>query len=178
VPVKVFQMTAVELRIDIDAIAAYFARQPDVAAAYLFGSAARGQADQLSDVDIAVLLDARLGVEESVERQLRIMSDLEEYSSREVQVVVLNRAAPLLVYQAIQHGILLYERSREERIDFEVLTRRVYFDLKPRLDFHSRSLLRDIKEVGLSGRKKRRGGALEAARRVRRRLTRDGERHP
>ena len=35
---------------DIEAMAAYLAGQPDVLAAYLFGSAARGQADQLSDV--------------------------------------------------------------------------------------------------------------------------------
>ena len=165
-----------ELDIDIEAMAAYFAGQSDVAAAYLFGSAARGQADRLSDVDIAVLLDARLGAEESVERQLRIMGDLEEYASREVQVVVLNRAAPLLAYQVVQHGILLYERRRTERISFEVQTRRIYFDLKPRLDFHTQSLLRDIKEVGLSGRRKRRGGALEAARRIHRRLARATER--
>ncbi len=89
-------MAALELRIDIEAMAAYFAGKSDVVAAYLFGSAARGQADRLSDVDIAVLLDARLGAEESVERQLCIMGDLEDYASREVQVVVLNRAAPLL----------------------------------------------------------------------------------
>jgi predicted nucleotidyltransferase len=169
-------MATPELRIDIEAIAAYFAGQPDLVAAYLFGSAARGQADRLSDVDIAVLFDARLGAEESVERQLRIMGDLETHANREVQVVVLNRATPLLAYQAVEHGVLLYERSRAERIDFEVLTRRVYFDEKYWLDFHSQSLLRDIKEVGLSGRRKRRGGTLEAARRVHRRLTRAAER--
>ena len=169
-------MAATELKIDIEAMTAYFAGQADVVAAYLFGSAARGQADRLSDVDIAVLFDARLGAEESVERQLRLMGNLEEYANREVQVVILNRAAPLLAYQAVQHGILLYERSRSERIDFEVLARRVYFDEKYWLDFHSQSLLKDIKEVGLSGRRKRRGGTLEAARRVHRRLTRAAER--
>ncbi len=169
-------MAATELRIDREAISAYFVSQVDVVAAYLFGSAARGQADRLSDVDIAVLFDAHLRAEESVERQLRILGDMEHYANREVQIVVLNRAAPLLAYQAVQHGILLYERSRAERIDFEVLTRRVYFDEKPWLDFHSQSLLRDIREVGLSGRRKRRGGTLEAARRIHRRLTRAAER--
>jgi predicted nucleotidyltransferase len=171
-----FLMAAIELKIDVEAIAAYFAGQADVAAAYLFGSAARGQADRLSDVDIAVLLDAPAEAEENVERQLRLMGDLEEYANREVQVVVLNRAAPLLAYQVVRHGILLYERSRAERISFEVLTRRVYFDLKPWLDFHTQSLLRDIEEVGLSGRRKHRGGTLEAARRVHQRLARATER--
>jgi hypothetical protein len=57
-----------------------------------------------------------------------------------------------------------------------VRTRKVYFDLKPRLDFHTQALFRDIKEVGLSGRRRRRGGTLEAARRVHQRLTRATER--
>lgn len=159
-------------------MAAYLARQPDVLAAYLFGSMARGQADHLSDVDIAVLLDAHLAADERVERQLRFMGDLEEYTHREVQVVVLNRATPLLAYQVVRHGRLLCEPNRAERINFEVRTRRVYFDLKPRLDFHTQSLLKDIQEVGLSGRRKRPGGALEAARRIHQRLTRATERQP
>jgi predicted nucleotidyltransferase len=165
-----------ELDIDTQALGAYFARQPDVVVAYLFGSVAHGQADRLSDVDIAVLLDEHLGDEEDVEQQLRFMGDLDEYTDREVQVIILNRAPPLLAYQVVRHGILLYERSRSERIAFEVRTRKVYFDLKPRLDFHTRSLCRDIKEVGLSGRRRRRGGTLEAARRIHRRLTRATER--
>lgn len=156
--------------VDAEAVAAYLADQPDIVAAYLFGSVARGRADKLSDVDIALLFDERLGVEEGVERQLILVSELAGYADREVQVVVLNRAAPLLAYQVVRHGILLYERSRAERIAFEVRTRKVYFDLRPWLDFHSQALLRDITEVGLRGRRKRRGGTLEAARRVHRRL--------
>ena len=52
------------LAIDTQAVGAYFARQPGVVVAYLFGSVAHGQADRLSDVDIAVLLDERLGTDE------------------------------------------------------------------------------------------------------------------
>lgn len=158
------------IRVELEAMAAYLAGQPDLVAAYLFGSVARGQADHLSDVDIAVLFDAALGAEESVERQLRLMVDLEAYADREVQVAVLNRAPPLLAYQAVRHGILLYERSRSERIDFEVRARKMYFDFKPWLDFHTQALLKDIQEVGLSGRRKRPGGALKAARRIHQRL--------
>jgi predicted nucleotidyltransferase len=164
--------------VDTKAMAAYLARQPAVVAAYLFGSVAHGRADRLSDVDIAVLFDERLGAEESVERQLRFMGDLEVYADREVQVVILNQAPPLLAYQVVRHGILLYERGRTERIAFEVRTRKVYFDLKPMLDFHTQALFKNIKEVGLSGRRKRRSGALEAARRVHQRLTRTEEYQP
>jgi hypothetical protein len=167
-----------ESLIDIKAAAAYLAGQPGVVAAYLFGSVAEGRADRLSDVDMAVLFDRELEAEEMVERQLGFMTDLEEYTQAQVQVVALNQAPPLLAYQVVRHGILLYERNRDERIDFEVRTRKIYFDLKPRLDFHTRALFRDIQEVGLSGRRKRGGSALEAARRVYRRLKRASGHQP
>ena len=42
--------------LNIDTLVAYLAAQPDVLAAYLFGSYARGDARPDSDVDLAVLL--------------------------------------------------------------------------------------------------------------------------
>ena len=161
---------SIEAIVDRAAMTAYWARQPDVVVAYLFGSVARGRADRLSDVDVAVLLDEYLEGERAVEARLRFTGDLANCSEREIQVVLLNRAPPLLAYQVVENGILLYERSRTERIAFEVQTRRVYFDWKPWSDFHTRALLSDIKEVGLSGRGQGRRSALEAARRVHQRL--------
>jgi predicted nucleotidyltransferase len=155
--------------IDLPATIAYFARQSDVVAAYLFGSVARDQAGPLSDVDIAVLLEPDLAMEAAVERQLQLMVALDDYADREVQVTVLNHVSPLLAYQVVRDGLLLYERSRPERIAFEVRAMKVYFDVKPMLDFYSQALLRQIQEVGL-GRAKRDSRTLEAARRIRERL--------
>ncbi len=142
-------------QIDLAAMAEHLARQPDVVVSYLFGSVARGRAHKLSDVDVAVLFDERVKGEECVERQLQLMADLEVHANREVQVVVLNRASPLLQYQAVRHGLLLHQRSRAERIAYEVKVRKIYFDVKPMLDFHTHMLFRQIKEVGLSGRRRR-----------------------
>ena len=156
--------------------AAYLARQTDIVAAYLFGSVARGQTHALSDVDIAVLLDPDIDRQTSVERQLELMVMLDDIADREVQVTLLNRAPPLLAYQVIRDGILLYERSRHERIAFEVRTMKVYFDFKPRLEFFNQTLLKRIQEVGLGGRAKRRSRTLDAARRIRERLDRAAKR--
>ncbi|UCC86996.1 MAG: nucleotidyltransferase domain-containing protein [Anaerolineales bacterium] len=156
--------------IDVDALAAYLTQQGDVAAAYLFGSVARGQAGHLSDVDIGVLLDPELGLEESVERQLELMVALDDFADREVQVTLLNNAPPMLAYQVVRDGLLLYERNRLERIAFEVHSMKVYFDTKPLLDFHSRALLEQIREVGLYGRARRHSRTLEAAQRLHERL--------
>jgi len=44
-------------QLDVTALTEYLAAQPDVIAAYLFGSRASGRARAGSDVDVAVLLD-------------------------------------------------------------------------------------------------------------------------
>ena len=150
--------------------ATYFAQQSDIVVAYLFGSLARGQASHLSDIDIAVLFNSGLGMEASIERQVQLMVDLDQFADREIQVVVLNRASPFLAYQVLRDGLLLYERSRVERIAFEVRTMKVYFDVQPMLEFHSKSLVKRIREVGLYGRTRRDSGALEAAQRIHQRL--------
>ncbi|RIK39294.1 MAG: hypothetical protein DCC55_18465 [Chloroflexi bacterium] len=150
--------------IDLEGMKQYFARQLDIVVAYLFGSVARGRAHKLSDVDVAVLFAPEVGLEESVERQLQLMGDLEQFADREVQVTVLNRATPLLAYQVVKYGILLYERSRAERVDFYVRTLSIYFDFKPTLDLLNRAVERRIKEGRFGHRRDRHPSAVDTAR--------------
>lgn len=152
-------------------IAGYLAEQPNVIAAYLFGSVARGQATHFSDVDIAVLLAPNLDAEKRVAQQLALMIALEAFSSHEIQVTILNRAPPRLAYQVIQEGVLLCEQDKAARVAFEVRTMKVYFDLKPKLEFHQQRLIQRIQEEGLGKRPRRFAGTLEAAERLRERLT-------
>ena len=158
------------LSMDLLAINAALAQQDDVVAAYLFGSLARDQANPLSDVDLAVLLTPDLGEESAVEHQLCLMVALNDLDPREVQVTLLNYASPMLAYQVIRDGILLYERSRLERIGFEVRVMQRYFDVQPMLEFHAQVLMRQIQEVGLARRSNRDTRALEAAERIQQRL--------
>lgn len=116
--------------LDIPGLAAFLATQPDVIAAYLFGSLAQGRAHPRSDIDVAVLL-AAMDLEAAFHRRLRLMEDLRPYADREVDVVVLNIAPPLLQYQVLKHGRLLYERDRSARVNFEVRVGKVYADLQP-----------------------------------------------
>jgi len=150
--------------LDEAGLVAFLATQPDVVAAYLFGSLAQGRATAHSDVDIAVLLtrapDLLAG---EPDRQLQLMGDLRRFADREVDVVVLNTAPPLLQNQVLKYGRRLYERDRRARVDFEVRAGQVYADLKPMYDFHTRDLLQKIKEVGLGGRRRRHRQPLEAA---------------
>jgi len=149
--------------VDLTALTAYLAAQSDVVAAYLFGSRATGRAREGSDVDVAVLLDE----EDSVarfERRLRLMSEVSDVCGREADVIVLNDAPPILQHQGLKHGRLLYERDRRARIEFEVRAGKIYADLKPMYDFYTRDLMQKIKEVGLSGRRRRHRQPTEASR--------------
>lgn len=136
--------------LDEAGLAAFLETQPDVIAAYLFGSLAQGRAHPRSDIDVAVLL-APMDSEAAFARRLRLMEQLRPYADREVSVIVLNTAPPILQNQVLRYGRLLYERERLERARFEVWAGKIYTDLKPMNDFFYRALLKEIEEVGLGG---------------------------
>lgn len=147
--------------LDQAGLRAFLAAQPDVVAVYLFGSLAEGRATSRSDVDIAILLrdDAEAAVGGA--RHLQLIGDLERFADREVDVVMLNRASPILQQQILQHGRLLYEGDQRARVEFEVRAGKIYADLKPMYDYFARALLQEIREVGLGGRRRRRTGTTD-----------------
>ena len=113
--------------LNIEALAAYLTAQPDVLAAYLFGSYARGDARPDSDVDLAVLLSTTDEMER-FERRLELIGAVgEALGRRSADVVVLNDAPPLLTHQVLTHGRLIAERDRMARVEFEVRAGKIYF---------------------------------------------------
>jgi predicted nucleotidyltransferase len=103
---------------------------PEIVAAYLFGSTARGTARPSSDVDLAVLLRSRpAGRLSNVAREFE--ASVERAVRRPVEVVVLNTAPADLVHRVLRDGILVLDRDRPARIRFEVQSRNEYFDLAP-----------------------------------------------
>lgn len=106
--------------------------RPEIAAAYLFGSVARGEDRAGSDVDVAVLW---AGAPPPTLRGLGLVleSELEAAIRRPVQVVVLQRAPVDLVHRVLRDGLLLIDADPSARVRFEVAARREYFDLLPHL---------------------------------------------
>ncbi len=148
---------------ELSCVRAALASQPDVAAAYLFGSLARGEATPRSDMDIAVLLRSPLAEEERVLRRLELMALLEPVTARAVQVITLDDAPPVLAFAVISEGILLLDTWPADRIDFEVRAMKRYFDILPLL--HSQHLAQARRlEEGRYGQRDRYPHALDAAR--------------
>jgi predicted nucleotidyltransferase len=93
-------------------ITALLAARPEILEAYLFGSRARGEGQAHSDIDIAVFID-EAKVEPGpfgyrAELTSALMSGL---GTNAVDVVVLNRAPPLVYHRVLRDGSRLCSRD-------------------------------------------------------------------
>lgn len=105
------------------------ARIPDVVAAYLFGSHARGEATVESDWDVGIWL--KNAPRTFAEYPLELAEELTTELGVPIDVVVLNDAPSDLVHRVLRDGILLVDRDRSGRIQLEVRARNDYFDMLP-----------------------------------------------
>jgi uncharacterized protein len=100
---------------------------PEVRLAVLFGSTARGKAGSRSDVDIGVLLDpdtpdARNRVEYELGRAVR---------DREVDVIFLKDAPPLLRFEIARDGVVLCQEEDGLWTDFKAQAMIDWWDWEP-----------------------------------------------
>jgi predicted nucleotidyltransferase len=102
----------------------------EIIAVYLYGSRGRGDAKPTSDVDLGVLLKSRPPSTLS-----NVVSDLEGAVERAVglpvEAVAMNGASPDLVHRVMRDGIIILDRDRPARLEFEVQARNEYFDMEP-----------------------------------------------
>src|SRR3989344_4157438 len=87
----------------------YFAKDPDILLAFLFGSVAKGQETTESDVDIGIYFKPSgraLEWEEETDypRENEIWSEIEKIVGRRTDLVILNRAPATLVYSILEEG--------------------------------------------------------------------------
>jgi len=91
---------------------------------FLHGSLARDRHGPLSDVDIA-LTARRTGLKKSLEMSGALSEILER---EDIDLVLLNRASPLISMQVLNKGIPLYVKSRKILTEFRYQTIRNYLD--------------------------------------------------
>lgn len=125
-----------------------------VVAAMLIGSQARGTVGPLSDVDIAVWHEPDLDPSQRLALQLDLASAAAgALGTDEVDIVMLNRAPPLLRQRAIRDAVRLVERDHDERVRLETRAILDYLDTAPLRAELGRGLRRRIAE-GRYGRRR------------------------
>lgn len=127
-----------------------------VAAAYLYGSAARGETTPLSDVDIGLLIRSPLSLLEKLDLELAVEVELASLGCGRSEVRVVNEAPIALRGELVTEGILLYSADESERVDFETRARGEYFDFLPCLELIRAHYLRTSFEE-LDGKRHDRG---------------------
>jgi uncharacterized protein len=116
---------------------------PEVAAAWLFGSEARGTARPDSDVDIGLVFRERGATALDHDQALLIIAARLEAVTpgRPIDLVVLEPQGPIFFHRVLSEGRLVYDADPERRIDFESSTYVRYFDFRPTYELAARHAL-------------------------------------
>ena len=109
----------------------FFEKREEVQFAVIFGSLAKGTANKLSDVDIAVMVDPHFKDTSPYGYHATLTADLmQELKRNDVDVIMLDEAPIVLKYQVLRYGEFIHIRDKQARIQFQVDTLNQYDDFK------------------------------------------------
>lgn len=115
----------------------FFEVHEELQFAVLFGSAAKGTMNVLSDIDFAVMLDPCYKDETPYGYQATLIAELmHELERNDVDVVILNKAPILLKYEVLRYGKFIHIRDMQSRIQFQIDTINQYEDFKALYQVH------------------------------------------
>jgi predicted nucleotidyltransferase len=126
-------------------------RVPEIAARHrvlllvLFGSTAKGRRGDQSDLDLAVLFDAPPPDDDWIAAECDLEDELQRVLAPTcpLDLVVLNRALPLLLREVVDHGHVLYADCPERWTHFRIHVRKVYEDTEKYRRRRWQAVLRD-----------------------------------
>ncbi|WP_207669239.1 type VII toxin-antitoxin system MntA family adenylyltransferase antitoxin [Fonticella tunisiensis] len=94
---------------------------------YIFGSYAKGENTQGSDVDIAVLLEHNYNPLDKI----NILGDLIDILKRDdIDLVILNSSNSVLSYRVIKYEKVVYQESEETKVLFKCKVLKKYMDME------------------------------------------------
>ncbi len=125
---------------------------PEVMAAYVYGSVARGTATSLSDVDVAVLLGDCVASDRRGGLIRRLTTLLERNCpGRRFEVRLFDELPVAIRGRIVGEGVRVVDRNREIRLRAEVRTRMDYFDFLVFERIGAKAGLKGLREVLGSG---------------------------
>lgn len=103
----------------------------DIVFAYLYGSQANNTSKPGSDIDIAIYLSEKMTTDE----YLSLKMELSESFKKEIDLIILNEAAPLLKFEVYQNHKVIFSRDKDAETSFKVKTVFEYNDFKKHIDY-------------------------------------------
>lgn len=126
-----------ELQTDLSVI---FAKIPQIALAYLFGSRVEGTVGPKSDYDFGFLCDP-------IDDKTRIRTQLSielarQLDTKDIDLVILNDTPIEMAFSIVANGLLIYEKNTAARVEYEARVVGLYFDYLPFLKSQRLDILR------------------------------------
>lgn len=123
-------------------------KREEVQFAILFGSLAKGTANAMSDIDIAVMVDPKFDKVFPYGYQAELITDLMQVLKRnDIDVVILNDAPIALKYQVLRYGKFIHVKDKQSRIQFQIDTINQYEDYKILYRVHEEAIRRRWKKT-------------------------------
>lgn len=115
----------------------------------LFGSRARGDNSENSDVDIAILLDDNYFEEiNPLELRSELMVYYSDHLNNECDVILINEANSLLKYQIVKYGEIIYISDKLGYSTFYSKIVREHFDFRYYKNLHYDRMMERIVKGG------------------------------
>jgi predicted nucleotidyltransferase len=114
---------------------------PAVRLAAAFGSVARGSEHARSDIDLALLLDP-----DTPDLREKVEADLGRAAGRELDLVFLDSAPPLLRFEIASDGVLLLARDPNDWADFRARAMIDWWDWAPTARRINEAAIRRLRE--------------------------------
>lgn len=137
-------------------VVSFCKKRAEVVAVYLFGSQTKGTVGLMSDIDLAFLVEPALirGTDLPYGYRAFLLTELMSIlGTNDLDLIVLNEVPPLLKFQVIYHGEVIFSRSEGKRRAFQIKAFNEYQDVRPLLAVQRHYLMGRLDRQNIVGAK-------------------------